>query len=191
MTLILKKADPNIYDFVYSDMKKQFPESELKDYDVFINLLNKIDYELLLAKINNSTVGYVIVAKDNINKVIWLDYIAILQDFHSKGYGSLIISNLKKYYPDYNGCYLEVEKPDLTCNNTLRRIKFYKNLGAEKLNIDYYYPNKDGMLPMDLYFISYNNFSPNRLFSQSVINNIFMLLHKNIIHYQEVLSKIK
>ncbi len=191
MTLILKKADPNIFDFVYSDMKKQFPVSELKDYDAFVNLLEKTNYELLLAKMDNITIGYVIVAKDNINKVIWLDYIAILEDFHGKGYGSLIMLNLKKYYSDYNGCYLEVEKPDLTCNNTLRRIKFYKNLGAVKLDIDYYYPNKDGMLPMDLYFIAYNNFSPGKLFTQSVINNIFMLLHKNIIHYQEVLSKIK
>lgn len=190
MDLVLKKTDVSIFDFVYSDMKKQFPESELKDYDTFVNLLNGDNYELLLAKVDGSSVGYVIVATDKINKILWLDYVAILQDFHNKGYGSEILRKLKSYYNGYNGCYLEVEKPDRNFINTYRRINFYKKLGAEKLNINYYYPNKDGMIPMDLYYIPYNSFVPDRFVSISVVNNIFSILHKDIEHCSTVLAKI-
>lgn len=191
MNFKLEKADIRVFDSVFNDMAEQFPTTEMKDYKTFCKLLYSENYELLTAKESDITVGYALVALDKENMVLWLDYIAVLKDFHSKGYGSKVLKNLKELYEDYKGCYLEVEKPDKNDFNTLRRIKFYENLGALKLNVDYFYPNSEGMLAMDLYFIPYSDFLPDKDFTGSVIKNIFSFLHADIKHLPLVLAKIK
>ena len=119
---------------------------------------------------------------------LWLDYFAVYKHFHSQGKGSEIMRNFITYFSDYNGCYLELEQPDETALDTLRRIKFYENLGAVKLNIRYFYPNKNGDLPMDLYFLPFRNFLPEN--TLKTIQNIFFLLHSDITHIKSVLNKI-
>lgn len=182
---MLLKSDKEGFNIFYNDMVKQFPKEELKTEDVFIELINSGNYDVLSAFDRRA---YVFIAKDDENSVLWLDYLAVVKQFHSKGYGKQIIQSLSEYYPEYFGCYLEVEKPDENIPDTIRRIKFYENLGAVKLNIRYFYPNKNGDLPMDLYFLPFRNFiAENTL---KTIQNIFFLLHSDITHIKSVLNKI-
>lgn len=181
----------NNFNTFFQDMLLQFPESELKTYETFLGLLKKDSYKLLSALDDEESVGYVIYFDDNQNKILWLDYIAVYKSFHSKGYGMKILEALKLRYKDYKGIYLEVEKPNANEINTIRRIKFYTNLGAQKLCLNYFYPNKNGSLPMDLYFmpLSYSKL-PDKEETLSCIQSVFNKLHCDIKHIDEVISKI-
>lgn len=190
MSFVLKNVEIEYFNDVFSDMLNQFPKNELKGYDVYLNLLKSDNYLLFKAFDNNHEVGYSLIARDKVNNVIWLDYLAVHEKFHSKGYGGKILEALKDYFIEVRGCYLEVEKADENIPDTIRRIKFYENLGALRLNCDYYYPNKLGDLAMDMYFIPYHKDLPDCKTTISVISNIFELLHIDLNHIDQVLKKI-
>ena len=178
--LILKKIDTKIFKHIYEDMLLQFPSSELKSYDEFINLFKHKVLECHAVFDGEKEVGYIIYALLE-DKSLWLDYIAIKKEFHSNGYG-------RKVFELINNCYLEVEKPDETKPDTLRRIKFYKSLGAQKLNVDYTYPNLEGGMQMDLYYLG--DKIPSRDTINSDIKYIFNTLHADIPNVDKILNKI-
>lgn len=174
------------YKFVYDDMLDQFPSNELKPYENFVKNFgnNYILYEIF----DNRNIGYIVLFE--YLDYIFIDYIAIYKEFQSQGYGSLILEKLKDIFKQKKGLLLEVEKEDINNSNTKRRISFYKKNGAELVNINYLYPNKNGYFPMDLYFIPYRlkelNFSELKYF----IKGLFDTVHSDIEHREEVLSKI-
>lgn len=182
----------NIEDFrkIYKDMTEQFPPDELKSIDEFEELLLEYGYEFYLITENGNLIGYLLFT--DCNNALWIDYVAVLKDFHSRGYGKRIFQQLKNNF-DLDGCYLEVEKPNENNKNTLRRINFYKNLGAVKLDIDYYYPNRHGAIQMDLYFMPFKN-SRGELEKTEILNAIqyvFDKLHHGIKHIKDVYLKIR
>lgn len=177
------------FDVIYNDMCKQFPQTELKSLNQFQFLLKNENYCLFLIEIEAKICGYLIFLKDEIFNILWLDYFAIFKEYHSKGFGSLAILAFCEYFKNYKGCYIELEKP---CSFLAeRRIKFYKKLGAKKLDIDYFYPNKDGFLPMDLYFLPFNENTTNPSCGEvfGVVENVFKILHFDLA-FEDVYSKI-
>lgn len=186
--LKLKFANSNSFDKVYEDMLLQFPPSELKPFETFCNLLEKGCSKLIIAYQDETPVGYIIVYSDDATNTLWLDYIAVLKKYHSKGYGGEMLKALKDLFNTANGIFLEVEKPDENDIQTLKRIKFYKKHGAELLDVNYLYPNKDGYLPMDLYYIPYTN---QKVEVFKVISNVFSAIHKDIPHVDKILNLIK
>ncbi len=178
----------NNYEILYSDMLKQFPVSEIKPFDKFQKLFLSNKYIAYDAVNEEQKIGYVIIIEDKDNKIIWIDYLSILKEYHSHGFGGKVLQELKNMYKHFEGCYLEVEKPDNNFPNTLKRINFYEKHGAVKLPVDYYYPNENGVVPMDLYYIPYTK--PNSKNILSVIENIFNLLHKDIKNIEEKYEKI-
>lgn len=186
MVLNLIKISNDEFPFIYSDMQKQFPQSELKSFAQFQKLFNSGCYFGYKAIDNDVFTGYVIVA--DFENIIWLDYIAVLKEFHSKGYGHKILKALKDVYKNKCGCILEVECPDENEPNTLRRIKFYQNLGAQKQPVNYFYPNQYGCVKLDLYLIKFaENCNIN---FKNIISGVFELLHSDIPHYKDVLNRI-
>lgn len=183
---MLLHSDKINFDIFYNDMILQFPKEELKSKAEFKKLIDSGKYDILSAFEKSA---YVFIVKDIENSVIWLDYLAVMKNFHSKGYGKRIMESLKEYYPKYYGCYLEVEKPDENVADTIRRINFYKNLGAVRLNCDYFYPNENGYLPMDLYYLPFDDKLPQN--SIKTIENIFNILHSELPHIKDVLQRIK
>lgn len=145
------------FSHIYSDMLTQFPKSELKSKEHFEKLLKTPSYKAYTIKICGVSAGYVVMFVDKKNKTLWLDYIAVFKEQHSKGYGTRIFEIIKEEFSDFFGIWLEVEKPDDEVLDTLRRIKFYKKLGARLVCENYIYPNNDGGLPMDLYFLPFCN----------------------------------
>src|SRR5699024_9863607 len=131
----------------------------LKSYEEFVKLLcdDGDFYHLYVVEDDNDAVAYVLLYKDELSGFLWIDYIAVFPEYYSKGYGRKIIAELKNTFSKSKGVYFEVEKPDTNSPDTLRRIKFYTSCGVKKLDCEYFYPNKDGCLPMDLYFLPIKN----------------------------------
>ena len=176
------------YKFVYSDMVKQFPVDELKSYQDFVDKFSK-DYCLYEFYDNELLVGYVVLFIDS--EYLFIDYIAIFKEFHSKGYGTKILKTLKDMFEfQKEGCFFEVEKEVESSPNTIKRVNFYKKNGAVCLNINYLYPNRDGYLPMDLYYIPYNEQLPQLSKIKAFVNNLFNKVHFDIEHKEEVFDKI-
>ena len=161
------------FRIIYNDMTEQFPPEELKSYTRFCELLESGRYYVKSVIDEAQIVGYVIFII--VNDSLWLDYIAVFKQFHSKGYGGRILKALLEEFK--KGIYLEVEKPDKLHPNTLRRIKFYTNLGAQKLNYDYYYPSAAAPLAMDLYYLPYKSL-PEQVAAD--IKDDFAFLHSDI-----------
>ena len=57
-------------------------------------------------------------------------------------------------------------------------IKFYTNLGAQKLDYDYFYPSGKGPLPMDLYYLPYKGILPEHI--DADIKETFAIIHSDI-----------
>ena len=189
--LYLKKGDIEEFSQIYNDfMLQQFPQPELKSYDDFLKLLTdeKHSYCFYLAKNDDTTVGYTLFCKGD--NFIWTDYIAVLPQFYSGGFGRKIIDCLKQTFDNVKGIYFEVEKPDETDINTIRRIKFYNSCAVKKLDCEYYYPNMDGAIPMDLYFLPVKTDFPDKKEILKNITEIFAKLHFMCPQTAEILSKI-
>lgn len=190
---MLKLAPVEIQNFkdVYEDMLEQFPACEMKDYNTFINLFEQGQYKLLSVVDDNVRIGYLLLYESSVENVLWLDYIAVFRQYQSKGYGRMIFDSLINQFNTYKGIYLEVEKADESVINTIRRIKFYKSLGAKKLDINYFYPNKDGCIDLDLYFLPFCKAElPLKEVSFRVIKDVFNALHKELNHIDNVYCKI-
>ena len=97
---------------------------------------------------------------------------------------------IKNNFKNYHGIFLEVEMENPKMINTLKRVKFYKNHGAKKLEGRYFYPNQYGDLQMDLYYIPLKKNTVRGYEIKRVIEGVFKLLHSDISHLGNVLSRI-
>ena len=171
---------------IYNDMLSQFPPEELKSFEKFQKIFGKnyCAYDV----VNGGTpVGYVILFESR--DFIFIDYVAIFKEFHSNGFGGMVLETLKEKFAAKKGCFLEVEKPDEQEPNTLRRIKFYQKHGAGKLGVNYLYPNENGALPMDLYYIPYGSL-PEDMEIKEFITELFRIVHFDIAHASALLERI-
>lgn len=182
--MILKET--NELENIYKDMVLQFPPNELKPLCVFEELLGE-NYRLYECIHGRCRVGYFFVFE--MKDYILLDYFAIYKTMHAKGFGSMILSLLRNNFSDKKGCFLEVEKPNEQDVNTTRRINFYKKNGAQKLDVNYLYPNEQGCIPLDLYYIKYKDL-PSDEDIRVFITELFKQIHGDLAHSMEVLQKI-
>ncbi len=158
--MYLSKANKAEFGAVYEDMQKQFPYVELKAKETFLTLCRRTDYHIWLAKEkadgNVRTVGYMLVWLDAHNRVLWLEFIAVLKPYHGKGLGGRMLRLLQAKYPDCKGCFLELEKADPGDEKARRRTAFYTRKGAFVLNIRYFCPQPHKpSVEMDLYFLPF------------------------------------
>ncbi len=182
-----KKPDINL---IYSDLEQHFPKTELKDKNVFEKILTIPEYKVFHIVNNGTACGYFTFLEFP-DRTILIDYIAIYKNFRGKGGGSKTFDYIKEQM-NYLGCYLEVEKENPDDINTTRRIRFYQKQGAQLLNMNYIYPNHQGHLPMDLYFMPFDeNYFPKK---EDIFNNIklsFDKLHFDIDDREKIFTKIQ
>ena len=181
---------------VYQRFTADFANDELKGYEHLKQLMSKKRYKLLLAKdpIIHEVVGYAFIYEFDRLQGIWLDYMAIDNQFRGTGYGALLFKKLTKWKQNgfSSGIFIEVEIPvekeGFTRESQLRRIRFYERLGANRLPIPYQLPTNDGGLPMYLYFWP----SPDveklpKEQIQEAISETFNYIHSDIKHKDDVL----
>lgn len=181
-------ADKKDFQFIYNDMLNQFPKCEMKTFDCFLKLLKSDKYYFELFSVDNKNIGYV---SYYINDFIWVDYLAVFKEFHSKGYGTQILNYLFNKYKNLNCAYFEVELENEKDNNTKKRMHFYKNrLNCIDSGIKYFLPNDFELYEMKLLYKPLNFKS---LDNHSILNNIketFNVLYSHIANVGEVYEKI-
>lgn len=126
---------------IYPHYLELFPEDERKPLTIIKTLYEKGLNKIVKIVDNETTVGFLIYNTVKNNKYILLDYFAIFREYQNKQYGSKAIKLFKDFFTDYNGIYGEVEKQGCGSDekeNIIRekRIKFWKKLGFELLNVD-------------------------------------------------------
>ena len=144
---------------IYADMEKQFPPDEMYKYKNLLHLLHGDKYKILLYKRNSDgeLLGYALVYTVENCNILWLDYIAILKEHQTHGYGAQLFNALwHKYCGPYDGILFSLEhisknNPSLAKRQELR-IQFYEKVGAYRLHADFQLPCENGALPMYLYF---------------------------------------
>lgn len=177
--------------YVYNDLYSQFEKNELKDKAQFDMLFKGPNYKLLLCYDESDLIGYIIVYIDFKTNLMWLDYLAVLEEYHSRGYGTKMIETLKEKYKNLDGCMIEVEKEDDKDINTYRRIKFYENLGCMRLNIDYMLPTKESGLSMHLYYLPFGKEIIKMTKALNIIKSVHNTIHSDITHVAEIFTKIE
>ena len=185
----LKELGLKEFKIAYKDMTLQFPTEELKTYETFCELFKNPHYRLFGFYDANTLTGYSVIFE--YGEYTLVDYVAILKQFHSKGYGSKILHSLPELFKEKNGCFFEVEKISKTNPQTMKRAKFYTTNGAIKLDINYIYPNNSGGLPMDLYYMSFNNHQPSTNEILDFVKEMFNHLHKDVKNIDKIFAQIK
>lgn len=180
---------------IYNRLERDFPASERKDKNQIKLLMSKNKYKMLIAKDRNSQgiIGYAFVYETENPHLIWLDYIAIDPMFNGKGYGTLLFNKITERSKDVIGIMFEVEKADSVDEKIRkeqeRRIAFYQRLGAQKLNIDYHLPTKEGSIPLDLYFKPADGINYlSKEVIQKKVSSAFDYIHADFEHRNTVLK---
>jgi N-acetylglutamate synthase-like GNAT family acetyltransferase len=157
------KAD---LDDVYALMREQFAPNELQGKGQLADLMDVGKYELHIIENpilsgEGRIIGYAFVFVVDEYKSMWIDFIAINKIYQDGGYGTLLFNKLLSTVGDGQlNAFMEVEIPYDPADKTEvgnRRIRFYEKQGAQRLNLSYRLPTREGGFPMYLYFRSTNN----------------------------------
>lgn len=121
--------------------KAMFPPIERRYFYQIKSANKKGMSKIFKICVDNKIIGFLIANVLEENEYIGLDYLAILPEYQSKGYGSKAIMSLKDIFPNYKAMFIEIEK--LGCGKSEteniereRRERFYNRLGFEKLNFE-------------------------------------------------------
>ena len=184
---------------IYADMEKQFPPDEMYKYKNLLHLLHGDKYKILLYKRNSDgeLLGYALVYTVENCNILWLDYIAILKEHQTHGYGAQLFNALwHKYCGPFDGILFSVEhvckeNPSLAKRQE-RRIQFYEHLGAYRLHADFQLPCENGALPMYLYFKPRRGLCTiSRTVQIQAIRQMYEYCFFYLHHYKDLLARFK
>ena len=137
----LEKVDIKEFKIeIYPEYKKIFPEIERKPYTEIEKSYNNNTTDIIKIIAEEQFVGFFIINHQKDTPYVVLDYFAILPKYQCRGYGSNAIKQLKEMYKEYDGIFVEVEKPENEENeeNQIRkqRVKFYEKLDFCKMEFE-------------------------------------------------------
>ncbi len=186
--VVFTKGDYNDLDLVYPHYVKDFPIEEQKKKNLLVQLLKSGEYQLYFICFPNMKyinaknldfIGYVFSRVDENKKCVFIDYIAICENYRNCRYGSIALTRIKEKYPKY-ALIFEIEKPNNDDFNSIarRRKRFYEKNGALTLNKKYIFPTEDGRgLPMDLMIIPGRDFHYNKDTVVSFVEETIKYIH--------------
>lgn len=135
--LTIKKAGRKWWREINRNYKKDFPKEERIPFPLllFINKRGMGEF-LVFTEEDDSLAGYVIVNQGREGKWVLINYLAVVGEKRSKGYGGQMIALLIDYFREKEGILLEIEKPgegkDEKENEIRRRRKdFYLKNGIK------------------------------------------------------------
>lgn len=184
----------NIYSNHYVH---DFPIDEQKSKNVLIQLMKQGEYQLYLICFPNMKhinmrkldyIGYIFSRVDENKKCVFIDYIAICDNYRNCGYGSVALQKIIKKYPRY-ALIFEIEKSNGVYNSVAEKRKiFYERNGASVLNRQYLFPTSDGKgLPMDLMIIQGENYKYVKKDVIEFVEETIRYIHSD---YEDRLDKI-
>lgn len=135
MKFINYKSNQNIKKDIEPLYISSFPEEERPPVEMFFSFALKEDNDIYAVYDNNSFIGFtnLLFYKD----LCYLFFLAVSPEYRNKGYGSQIVQEVLKKYPDktFILCYDEVD--DKYSDNELRkrRREFYLRNGFKDNNL--------------------------------------------------------
>lgn len=152
--------------------ESSFPEDERRDQLTQKKILSNKSYKLIPYYKDGHMIGFA--ALWELGDLIFLEHLAIKEEFRGNGYGTKILEDIKHKHP--NKVVLEVEPPK--DDISIKRIKFYKKAGFHLNNNHYMQPPLGkGKKSVPLKIMSYPTPISSDKFDH-IVNNI----HTNIEH---------
>lgn len=114
-------------------MRRDFPESELKPLESILRMKRAGEYDVLGAHDGGTMIAYALVYRPRQGRVLLLDYLAVEPLWRGRGVGSALLAALRAYYADAADVLLiECERPKSAPDEkeARRRIRFYERCGA-------------------------------------------------------------
>ena len=147
---------------IYSKYESLFPEIERRNFDKIEKCYNDGVEKFYVFKVNDITVGFVLLEKLYNDYPYYIDYFGIFHEYQNQGYGTMAIKILINMAN--NGLCFEIEKENEGTEeeNIIRhkRALFYKNLGFKEINSTY--------LLFDVLFTPYVYDTSNKLNKEKV-----------------------
>lgn len=159
--VIIKPLDRVEVSRIYeSFMQEDFSKNQLKPLARILEMLDQGIYECIGLFADSRMLSYAFFVKQNETGYYLLDYLAVHKEQRSKGYGSIFMKEMRRYFKVCNGIFIEcssvsslaewTEENHKTAMLRSKRIKFYCSSGAvmtkvksELFGVDYnilYYP---------------------------------------------------
>lgn len=112
------------------NMTSDFPDDELKPWNIMKDLYDRGIYSFLGAFDNGDLVGYAWMFSPKGDCEL-LDYLAVLPQHRRKGYGTQILSALSEHFSNQKTLLLESEEPSEAPDPTqaIERLGFYAGAG--------------------------------------------------------------
>ena len=114
-------------------MRRDFPESELKPLASILRMKAAGVYDVLGAHEGGTMVAYALVYHPRQGRVLLLDYLAVEPERRGRGVGTALMGALKAYYEKMADVLLiECERPKAAPDErqARKRIRFYEGSGA-------------------------------------------------------------
>jgi len=196
--LKIKIENSDRWKIVESLYLKSFPANERQSIEKIIDRIEKGKIELIIVYHQDEAIGFALIWRVKNLKSIYLEYIAVEEDYQNRGVGKEIIKFLMNQLIPSEKIIAEIEDYLFGENKQqrLRRYLFYKNLGFAKIDgVDYFLPPLDGTSPTKMDLLIYptqDNLS--KEYVKSVIKLLFEEVYeksKNNLYYCRVLKSIK
>lgn len=147
--MTLNKIKTEDFDFIYSEMEKNFISDERRDYGPAKNLLDCDAYSIYHITDSGTNIGFVTVW--NVSDYAFIEHLVVYEKYRNRGYGSIALSLMKKAF---NSIVLESEPP--TDDIKARRIAFYERNGFCQNDYPYIQPAyRNGGCGVRLILMSY------------------------------------
>jgi arginine decarboxylase len=142
-------------------LKNDYPEKEIFPYKNMEAAYRGKKLKLILIYSDHVLIGYAFLTVLDESNMVVINYLAILPEYRSKGYGHIFINELKSRYADSGGILVEIEKPfeEKSISSKHRQAKFYEDLSFIKQNYAYKIltTGSESFLPMLLYVCNLKN----------------------------------
>ena len=137
--MTLRALDEAHLRLLYANqMRRDFPESELKPLESILALRGRGEYDALAAYDDGMFVAYAMVYRPKDGRTLLLDYLAVEPDMRGRGAGQTLLSALRRHYAGRAECLMiECERPKAAPDEAQarRRIRFYEHAGAQMTNV--------------------------------------------------------
>ncbi len=141
---------------------------------------------------NNQIIGFSLVYLLEDMHILWGDYLAILDGYKNKGYGSFVYNSLTSLFESDNykirGMFFEVETPSGDPMQQ-RRINLYERLGAKRILDNYILPTPYDGLNMYFYYMPFYSHKLNADTIKNSIRTVHNSIHFDIKHLDSLYNQ--
>ena len=132
--MTVRSIEPSEFKGIYKRIRKDFSPGEHAPYFVLRRDLETGIQKGLLLLDGGSERAYAVCADACENDYVLISLLAVFEEYRGKGYGPVLLEEIKSAYAAKKGIIVEVEKPEEAKSEEektvrLKRIRFYEKAG--------------------------------------------------------------